>query len=39
MAKGEAVEGRGFLRTDDDEVADADDRALDRVDSELVRGL
>jgi hypothetical protein len=39
VAKGEAVAGKGFRRTGDDEVDDEDERvsARDRIDSERLR--
>ena len=39
VASGEAVAGKGFRRTGDDEGDEADDRVLDRIDSGGIRGL
>ena len=39
IAKGEAVKGNGFLRTDDAEVDDADEKPRDRIVDEGIRGL
>jgi len=39
VAKGEAVDGKGFLRTGDEEVADDEERPRDRMDNEGIRGL
>jgi hypothetical protein len=39
VAKGEAVKGKGFLRTDDDEVDDAVEKPRDRMVSDGMRGL
>lgn len=41
VARGEAVNGKGFLRTgdDDEEVDEADERARDLIDNDGMRGL
>lgn len=39
VARGEAVKGKGFLRTDDDEVDDAAEKPRDRIDNDGIRGL
>ena len=39
VAKGEAVKGKGFRRTDDDEVDDAVEKARDRIVNDGIRGL
>jgi hypothetical protein len=39
IANGEAVKGKGFLRTDDAEVDDADEKPRDRIVNDGIRGL
>ena len=39
VANGEAVKGKGFLRTDDDEVDDAVEKPRDRIVNDGIRGL
>lgn len=39
MAKGEAVDGKGFLRTGDEEEEDDEERPRDRIGNEGIRGL
>lgn len=39
VTNGEAVKGKGFLRTDDDEVDDAVEKPLDRMVNDGIRGL